>query len=78
MIITVQGMNHKNNKAVQTVSTLAGMDSLINGNKTLIVQLINPDIDTADNTLNKNTDIAYGIAKNSFAETGIEIGRAHV
>ena len=45
MIITVQGMNHKNNKAVQTVSTLAGMDSLINGNKTLIVQLINPDID---------------------------------
>ena len=72
MIITVQGMNHKNNKAVQTVSTLAGMDSLINGNKTLIVQLINPDIDTADNTLNKNTDIAYGIAKNSFAETGID------
>lgn len=72
MIITVQGMNHKNNKAVQTVSTLAGMDSLVNGNKVLIMQLINPDIDTADNTLNKNTDILYGSEKSSFAETGID------
>lgn len=65
-------MNHKNNKAVQTVSTLAGMDSLVNGNKVLIMQLINPDIDTADNTLNKNTDILYGSEKSSFAETGID------
>jgi hypothetical protein len=72
VIITVQGMNHKNNKAVQTVSTLAGMDSLVNGNKVLIMQLINPDIDTADNTLNKNTDILYGSEKSSFAETGID------
>ena len=48
-------MNHKNNKAVQTVSTLAGMDSLVNGNKVLIMQLINPDIDTADNTLKTRT-----------------------
>ncbi len=72
MITTVQGMNHKNNKAVQTVSALAGMDSLINGNKVLIIQLINPDIDTADNILNKNTEITYGNSKNTFAETGID------
>ena len=51
MIITVEGYNGKKNKSVRTASELAAFSAIKNGDKTLVINLINPDIDTAERML---------------------------
>lgn len=51
MIVTVEGYNGKKNKSVRTASELAAFSAIKNGDKTLVINLINPDIDTAERML---------------------------
>lgn len=72
MIVTVQGYNRKNNKAIQTAATLAGMNAIISGNKTLVLQLIGDDIDTVENELYKIEHVIFGGEVESFEDKGID------
>ena len=51
MVITVQGYNGKKNKAACTVASLAAMSAMVKMSKTLIIQLINKDINSAENSV---------------------------
>lgn len=73
MVITVQGYNGKNNKAVQTISAIAGMSAITAGEKTLVIQLINNDIDTVEDNLLKVEKAKFGgDEQTSFADEGID------
>lgn len=51
MVVTIEGYNKKKNKSVRTASELAAFSAIANGDKTLVINLINPDIDTAERML---------------------------
>lgn len=51
MIVTIEGYNSKKNKSVRLASELAAFSAIKNGDKTLVINLINPDIDTAERML---------------------------
>lgn len=72
MVVTVQGYNKKNNKAIQTAATLAGMNAITTGNKTLVLQLIDNDIDTVENELYKVEHVIFGGEPESFEDKGID------
>lgn len=72
MVITVQGYNNKNNKAIQTAASLAGMSAITTGNKTLVLQLIEDDIDNVEDELYKIEKISFGGEKEAFEDKGID------
>lgn len=51
MIILVQGYNQKKNKSVRTAAEIAGFLAVKKGEKTLVIDLINPDLDTPERML---------------------------
>ncbi len=51
MIVTIEGYNSKKNKSVRLASELAAFSAIKNGDKTLVIDLMNPDIDTAERML---------------------------
>lgn len=73
MIITVQGYNGKKNKSIMAASSIAGMMSMYKSSRTLVLQLINKDIDTVEGIMIgqvKQTNTFGG--ENTFIEQGID------
>ncbi len=73
MVITVQGFNCKRNKATMAASIIALATSTIKGQKTLIIELIEDDIETVERAL-KGTGLSARIAAedDTLVEAGID------
>ena len=73
MVITVQGFNCKRNKATMAASIIALATSTIKGQKTLIIELIDDDIETVERAL-KGTGLSARIAAedDTLVEAGID------
>lgn len=73
MIITVEGYNGKKNRATMTTAMLASMMAMKKGLKTLVLQLIDPNIDTVEGMLNgtgREKDVLRG--QDSMSDEGID------
>ena len=57
MITVIQGYNEKKNKAPMTAAVLAGMMAMEHGSRTLLLQLVDNDVESAEKLLiNYDTD----------------------
>ena len=69
MVITVTGNNRKKNKCVFATAALAGMNALTKGEKNIVIQLINPDLDSVESmmvgTAKSKTIIDEGVTFNN-------------
>ncbi len=74
MIITVQGYHGKKSKAAQTACVLAGMLAMGEGSKTLLLQMVDKDIDTLENMLAgiSHNRRAFAENENVFTDGGID------
>lgn len=74
MVVTVQGYNGKKNKAACTAASLAAMSAMVKMSKTLIIQLINKDINSAENILIGKSMEEHVIKKDEleFTDDGID------
>ncbi len=73
MVVTVQGYNKKNNKSKLLVASLASASALMLGDKTLVIQLIDNDMENVENILHHSTTSFYGDEEQSiFADDGID------
>lgn len=74
MIITVQGYYGKKSKAAQTACVLAGMLAMGEGSKTLLLQMVDKDIDTLENMLAgiSHNRRAFAENENVFTDGGID------
>lgn len=76
MIITVQGNNGKKNKCVLAAALIGGMAMIANGSKTLIVQLIDKDMESVEGMYSGLSSDSYSFGKDdgttTFASEGID------
>lgn len=73
MIVTFQGYNGKKNGAVSTVTAVAAMTAMTRSAKTLVVQLIDKDIDTVEAMMvNLNSRTTFKTDELEFSDDGID------
>lgn len=76
MIITVQGNYGKKNKSVLATALIGGMAAVTNGSRTLILQLIDKDMDSVESMFTGLSKDSNTFGKNdgttSFANEGID------
>ena len=73
MIVTFQGYNGKKNGVVSTVTAVAAMAAMTKSAKTLVVQLIDKDIDTVEAMMvNLNSRTTFKTDELEFSDDGID------
>lgn len=73
MIVTFQGYNGKKNDSVATVAAVAAMTAMTRSAKTLVVQLIDKDIDTVEGMMvNLNNRTTFKTDELEFSDDGID------
>lgn len=74
MVITVQGYNGKKNKSLEAAAVIAGMNAMKRNSKTLVVQLINNDMYTAEYILGgfKQETSLISDGQRTLTEDGID------
>lgn len=73
MIVTFQGYNGKKNGVVSTITAVAAMAAMTKSAKTLVLQLIDKDIDTVEAMMvNLNSRTTFKTDELEFSDDGID------